>query len=96
MTWQAVLIAVIVSFITVLISAMIPASKAVRIPAIQAIRQSDEIKLRGEKVRTSRLTYKLFGFSGMLAGKNFKRNRKKYRTTVLLPSFGSVTSQLIS
>lgn len=81
-TWQAVLIAVIVSFITVLISAMIPASKAVRIPAIQAIRQSDEIKLRGEKVRTSRLTYKLFGFSGMLAGKNFKRNRKKYRTTV--------------
>ena len=81
-TWQAILIAVIVSFITVLISAMIPASKAVRIPAIQAIRQSDEIKLRGEKVRTSRLTYKLFGFSGMLAGKNFKRNRKKYRTTV--------------
>lgn len=81
-TWQAILIAVIVSFITVLISAMIPASKAVRIPAIQAIRQSGEIKLRGEKVRTSRLTYKLFGFSGMLASKNFKRNRKKYRTTV--------------
>lgn len=81
-TWQSILIAVIVSFITVLISAMIPASKAVRIPAIQAIRQSSEIKLRGEKVRTSRLTYKLFGFSGMLAGKNFKRNRKKYRTTV--------------
>ena len=77
-TWQSILIAVIVSFITVLISA----SKAVRIPAIQAIRQSSEIKLRGEKVRTSRLTYKLFGFSGMLAGKNFKRNRKKYRTTV--------------
>ena len=81
-TWQAILIAVIISFITVLISAMIPASKAVRIPAIQAIRQSDEIKLRGDKVRTSRLTYKLFGFSGMLASKNFKRNRKKYRTTV--------------
>ena len=39
-TWQSILIAVIVSFITVLISAMIPASKAVRIPAIQAIRQS--------------------------------------------------------
>ena len=52
-TWQSILIAVIVSFITVLISAMIPASKAVRIPAIQAIRQSSEIKLRGEKVRTS-------------------------------------------
>lgn len=81
-TWQSVLIAAIVGFITVLISAMIPAAKAVRIPAIQAIRQSGEIKLRGEKVRTSRLTYKLFGFSGMLAGKNFKRNRKKYRTTV--------------
>lgn len=81
-TWQAIAIAVIVSFITVLISAMIPAAKAVRIPAIQAIRQSDDIKIRAGKVKTSGLTYKLFGFSGMLASKNFKRNRKKYRTTV--------------
>lgn len=48
-TWQAIAIAVIVSFITVLISAMIPAAKAVRIPAIQAIRQSDDIKIRAGK-----------------------------------------------
>lgn len=81
-TWQAIAVAVIVSFITVLISAMIPAARAVRIPAIQAIRQSDDIKIRAGKVKTSGLTYKLFGFSGMLASKNFKRNRKKYRTTV--------------
>ncbi|WP_455056502.1 ABC transporter permease [Jutongia sp.] len=81
-TWQAIVVAIIVSFVTVLISAMIPAARAVRIPAIQAIRQSDDIKIRAGKVRTSGLTYKLFGFSGMLASKNFKRNRKKYRTTV--------------
>lgn len=81
-TWQAIVAAIIVSFVTVLISAMIPAARAVRIPAIQAIRQSDDIKIRAGKVRTSGLTYKLFGFSGMLASKNFKRNRKKYRTTV--------------
>lgn len=81
-TWQAILIAVVVSFVTVLISAMIPAARAVRIPAIQAIRQSGDIRIRAEKVRTSGLVYRLFGFSGMLAGKNFKRNRKKYRTTV--------------
>ena len=35
------------------------------------------------QVRTSRLTEKLFGFSGMLAAKNFKRNRKRYRSTVV-------------
>lgn len=81
-TWQSILAAVVVSFITVLISAMIPAAKAVRIPAIQAIRQSNDIRIRAGKLRTSGLTYKLFGFEGMLASKNFKRNRKKYRTTV--------------
>lgn len=80
--WQAVLLAALICFITVLISAMIPAVKAVRIPAIQAIRQNRDIQIRSEKVKTSRLTYRLFGFAGMLASKNFKRNKKKYRTTV--------------
>jgi len=34
-------------------------------------------------VKTSKLVYKLFGFEGMIASKNFKRNRRKYRTTVV-------------
>ncbi len=81
-TWQSVVISSVIGIVTVFLSSMIPAVRAVRIPAIQAIRQSRDIKIRANKIKTSRITYRIFGFCGMLASKNFKRNRKKYRTTV--------------
>lgn len=81
-TWQSVAVAVVVGLVTVIISALIPARKAVKLPAIQAIRQSSDVRIRPEKVRTSALTYLLFGFEGMLASKNFKRSKKKHRATV--------------
>ncbi|MDD6312194.1 MAG: ABC transporter permease, partial [Firmicutes bacterium] len=79
----AVVSAVIIGMVTVFISALIPAVRAVKINAIDAIRQSGDIKIKPGKVKTSRLTYKLFGFEGMIASKNFKRNKKKYRATVI-------------
>lgn len=77
------LFAAAVGLITAVISAWIPARRAARITAIDAIRQSNDVSIRSRQVKTSKLTYKLFGFSGMLASKNFKRNRKKYRATVV-------------
>lgn len=81
-TWQSVVIAAGVAFATVIISALIPAKRAVKLSPMQAIRQSGDVRIRPEKVKTSVLTYRLFGFAGMLASKNFKRSRKKYRATV--------------
>ena len=78
----AVLIAVIVALITVLISAWVPSKRATKVSAVEAIRQNMEIK-NTKPVKTSKLTYKLFGLSGVLANKHYKRNKKKYRTTVL-------------
>lgn len=77
------LFAAAVGLLTAVISAWIPAQRAARITAIDAIRQSNDISIRSKQVKTSKLTYKVFGFSGMLASKNFKRNRKKYRATVV-------------
>ena len=82
-SWQAVVIAAAIALITVLISAWIPSKRATRVSAVEAIRQSMDIKVRGRPVRTSKLAYKLFGLPGVLAGKHYKRNRKKYRTTVV-------------
>lgn len=79
----SILIAATIGLITVLISAYIPAKRAAKKTAIEAIRQSGDIKIKAKKVKTTKLTYKLFGFSGMIANKNFKRNRKKYRATVI-------------
>lgn len=66
-----------------LISAWVPARRALSVSPIQAIRQSADVRISGREVRTSRLTRKLFGFEGMMASKNFKRNRKRYRSTVV-------------
>ena len=82
-SWQAVVIAAAIALITVLISAWIPSKRATGVSAVEAIRQSMDIKVSGRPVRTSKLSYKLFGLPGVLAGKHYKRNRKKYRTTVV-------------
>lgn len=50
---------------------------------IDSLRQTDDIKIKPGKVKTNRWVYGIFGFEGMLASKNFKRNRKKYRATVI-------------
>ncbi len=83
LTPLGLLAAAVICLITTLISAWIPARKAIKISPIDAIRQTGDVKLRRRDVRTGKLTQKLFGFEGMLALKNFGRNRKRYRSTVM-------------
>ena len=100
----AILIAAVVGLLTVLISAYIPARRAARLSAIEAIRQTGDIRLRSRQVRTPRWVRKLFGLEGDLALKNFKRNRRRYRATVfslfisvvLFISVSTYTTQLKS
>lgn len=72
-----------VCLITTLISAYIPARKAIKISPIDAIRQNKDVKIRRKDIRFKKIIYKLFGFEGMLAAKNFARNKKRYRSTVI-------------
>lgn len=82
-SWSAVAAAAAIGLLTVLISAYIPAKRAVKVSAIDAIRQTEDIFIKAKEVKTSKLAYRLFGFEGMIAGKNFKRNKKRYRATVV-------------
>ena len=79
----ALVIAAVICFITTLISALIPAKCAMKIHAIDAIRQTSDVKIKEKDVKTSQTTEKLFGFEGMMALKNFKRNKKRYRATIV-------------
>lgn len=79
----ALIAAAVLAFFTVLVSAVIPAKKAMRISAIEAIRQNSEIRVNRRAVRTKGFLHRLFGMEGTLADKNFRRNRKKYRATVI-------------
>ncbi len=68
---------------TIFISVWIPARRASRITPIDAIRQTGDIRLTRRAVKTSKLTRALFGFEAEVALKNLKRNRRKYRSTVI-------------
>lgn len=78
-----VLISVAISIITIYLSCLIPARKAAKISPIESIRGNNDIKINSKKLRTSKLTKKLFGIGGVIASKNLKRSKKKYRTTVI-------------
>ena len=79
----SILIAGVVAFVTVIISAWIPSKRATKVSAVEAVRQNMDIKIKRSIVKTSKFTYRVFGLPGMLASKHFKRNRKKYRATVM-------------
>ena len=82
-SWQAVVIAAVIALVTVLDSAWIPSKRATRVSAVAAIRQHMDIKSDGKSGKTPELAYKLFGLPGVIAGKYYKRSRKKYRATVV-------------
>ncbi len=78
----AIIASSLISFITVIISAYIPARKAIKINPVESVRQTNEIRIKRRSVKVSPLTQKLFGFEATISSKNFKRNKRKYRTTV--------------
>ncbi len=77
-----IILSILFSIITIYISAFIPSIKASKVTAIEAIRQSKDIKLTRRKVKTSKITRKIFGIEGEIALKNIKRNKGKYRITI--------------
>lgn len=79
----AIVSACVIAFVTVLLSAYLPSRRAARMSAVEAIRQSKDIKESKKAVKTPKLIYKLFGLSGMLAHKYFKRSKKRYRATIV-------------
>lgn len=79
----AVLLSVMIAFFTVFISVWIPSKRIKRLSPMEAIRASEDIKIRPGEVKTGGWVFEIFGLSGMMADKNYKRDRKKYRTTIV-------------
>lgn len=81
-TPTSLLIACVVSMLTIFISTFVPAIKASKISAIDAIRQTADVKLTTKAVKTSKLMRKLFGIEAEIGLKNIKRNKRRYHATV--------------
>jgi len=79
---ETMLLAIVISLLTIFISTWLPAKRASNVSAIDAIRQSQDIKLSRKKVKTSKLVRKIFGIEAEIGLKNLKRNKRRYQITV--------------
>ena len=83
MSWSAIVISIIVSVVTIWLSFRRSAKKASKITPIEAIRSSEDVKLKAKKIKCPKIITKIFKTGGEIAYKNLKRSKKKYRTTVI-------------
>ena len=93
------IIPILFMILVIFISAYLPAKRSSKITPIEAIRGNDDIKISKKEVKTPRFIRYLFGIEGDIAYKNVKRNKKKYRITVIslfisIVMFNTFTSYL--
>lgn len=79
----AIIISIILGFVTIYFSAISSAKKASKVSPIDNLRDTNDIKISSKKLKTPKLIKNVFKTGGVLAYKNLKRSKKKYRTTVV-------------
>lgn len=79
----AIMLIILFSWIVVYFSAKKSAKKMSKLSPIEAIKNNQEIIIKSNKIKSSKLIKKVFGIGGEISYKNIKRNRKRYRTTVI-------------
>ena len=82
-SWTAVLAAVLLGIVTIYFSAFRSAVKASKVTPLDSVRNSANIKVKSKKLSSPKIIKRLFGMGGEISYKNLKRNRSKYRTTVI-------------
>lgn len=78
-----VLLSIVLAIVTIVLSALVPAIRASRMSPIMAINHSEDIKIKSKSLRTPELVSKVWGEGGVLAYKNMKRNKRKYRVITI-------------
>ncbi len=73
----------IISLFTIFISLYLPARKISKISVIDALKKSDEIKVKSHKLKTGFLSHRFLSIYGQMALKNYKRQGRRSRVIVL-------------
>lgn len=79
----AIITSVILSIITIYLSALKSARMAARLAPLDAIRSTADIKVDSKKVKCPKIISKIFKIGGTISYKNMKRNKKKYKTAIV-------------
>lgn len=84
--WPLVLAAAL-SILAIILAAISPAVRAGRLSPMEAVRKSGVYTVRGKSsrglTRSGKLSRKLTGVTGFLAGRSIKRDRRRFRITTL-------------
>ena len=83
----------VLTVLTILVSAWLPAGKLSRLNPIEAISNTAELQLK--KKKSSRILTLLFGMEGELAGNALKAQRKALRTSTLALTFSFLAFTLM-
>lgn len=79
----SIILTIILSVITIYLSAISSARRASKVSPIEALKSSNDIKIKSKKLKVPSIISNLFKTGGELAYKNLKRSKKKYRTTIV-------------
>lgn len=79
----AILLAAVLSAVTILLSALQSARRAARIAPLSAIRANDSVRIHRQELKCPGIVNKVFGIGGKVAYRNLRRARRRYRTTVI-------------
>ena len=77
------LLSIVLGLVTIYLSARSSAKRASKISPIEGLQSSHAIKIKNQKLKVPKIIANVFKTGGVLAYKNLKRNKKKYRTTVI-------------
>ena len=78
-----IIASVILGYLTIYLSSITSAKRASRVSPIENLRNTKDVKINANKLKTPKIISALFKTGGVIAYKNLKRSKKKYRTTVI-------------
>lgn len=80
---SVILTTIVVTYIITYLGILRPARKAAKTSPIESIKGIDEVAYKKRNVKTSKLSKKILGIEGDLANKSLKRNKGRYRITIV-------------
>ena len=75
--------AALLGMVTIYLSSLRIARKASKVSPINSIRNSADIKIKAKKLKVPKIIKSIFKVGGEISYKNMKRNKKRYRVTII-------------
>lgn len=83
LNWMSAAISALLGMVTIYLSSLRIARKAAKVSPINSIRNGADIKIKSKKLKVPKLIKSIFKIGGEISYKNMKRNKKRYRVTVI-------------